>query len=67
MELIINGTARDIPEDRKTVGSLVEHLQLGGKKAVVERNGTIIKKDKHDEEPVKEGDKLEIVHFVGGG
>ncbi|MGY4691256.1 sulfur carrier protein ThiS [Salibacterium sp. K-3] len=67
MQLIINGTNHTIPEERNTVSGLMEHLKLGGKKTVVERNGTIVQKEEHDNEPVEEGDKLEIVHFVGGG
>ncbi len=46
---------------------LLSHLQIGQKKAVVERNGNILVKEQHDNEPVKDGDKFEIVHFVGGG
>ncbi|MFZ4452961.1 sulfur carrier protein ThiS [Salibacterium aidingense] len=67
MVLTINGTKKEMPEDTTTIHKLLDHLQLGNKKAVVERNGMIIKKEEQEQEPVKEGDSLEIVHFVGGG
>ncbi|SDI19845.1 sulfur carrier protein ThiS [Alteribacillus bidgolensis] len=67
MKLIINGTTKEIPDNNSTVTLLLSHLQIGQKKAVVERNGNILVKEQHDNEPVKDGDKFEIVHFVGGG
>ncbi|MFB4164442.1 sulfur carrier protein ThiS [Alteribacillus sp. JSM 102045] len=67
MRLIINGTTKEIPDHAATVSLLLDHLQIGQKKAVVERNGTILIKGQHDKEPVEDGDKFEIVHFVGGG
>ncbi|RSL28876.1 sulfur carrier protein ThiS [Salibacterium salarium] len=67
MTLTINGAEKEIPEETETITMLLHHLQLGNKKAVVERNGVILKKEQLDKEPVREGDKLEIVHFVGGG
>ncbi|MDQ0299989.1 sulfur carrier protein [Salibacterium salarium] len=67
MTLTINGAQKEIPEETETINMLLNHLQLGNKKAVVERNGVILKKEQYDEEPVQPGDTLEIVHFVGGG
>ncbi|MFB5661815.1 sulfur carrier protein ThiS [Alteribacillus sp. HJP-4] len=67
MEVTINGVKQNLPDSADSVSGLLEHLHLSGKKAVVERNGTVLKKDEHADEAVEEGDILEIVHFVGGG
>ncbi|SFE79727.1 sulfur carrier protein ThiS [Alteribacillus iranensis] len=67
MKVIINGTEKQLPENIETIEALLHHLQLQEKKAVVERNGDILVKEKHENEPVLDGDTIEIVHFVGGG
>jgi sulfur carrier protein len=63
----INGVKKEIPENIRTVERLLEHLQLQNKKLVVEMNGEILMKEQHHQYPLKSGDVLEIVHFVGGG
>ncbi|WP_240377380.1 sulfur carrier protein ThiS [Bacillus piscicola] len=67
MKLTINGIEKQVPADLNTVSRLLTHLELGEKKAVIERNGKILRKDEHEQEPVASGDTIEIVHFVGGG
>jgi sulfur carrier protein len=51
----------------KNVADLLKSFQLQGRIVVVERNGKIILKEQYDKQPVNDGDKIEIVHFVGGG
>lgn len=65
MKLIINGTEKDIPA--VTVAALIDHLAAKGDRVAVELNGDIIPRAKWPDSPLKDGDKLEIVHFVGGG
>ncbi len=67
MKVVINGMDKMIPNDVTTIQQLLEHLKIGEKKAVVERNGNILTKDEHKNEAIEEGDRIEIVHFVGGG
>lgn len=67
MKLIINGREKEFSEDFRTVGTLLKQLKLGEKKLVIERNGKILVSHTQHEEPLSNGDKLEIVHFVGGG
>jgi sulfur carrier protein len=65
MKLIINGTEKDIAADN--VAALIEGLAAKGDRVAVELNGDIVPRAKWLESPLKDGDKLEIVHFVGGG
>lgn len=66
MKLTINGSERDVPEGL-TVRALVEHLGLGGGPVAVEQNREIVPRAEHAARAVKDGDTIEIVHFVGGG
>ena len=50
-----------------TIADLVRELDLAPEKVAVERNGEIVPRSTLGEAPLAEGDKLEIVHFVGGG
>jgi len=66
MEVIINGNAKDVPDDL-TVKDLVVHLGLGAGPVAVEVNREIVPRAQHAERKVASGDTIEIVHFVGGG
>ena len=46
---------------------LVKKYKLNGKKIAIEHNGKIIPKTYYKKKFIKENDKLEIVHFIGGG
>lgn len=50
-----------------TIADLVRELELTPEKVAVERNGEIVPRSTLGEAPLAEGDRLEIVHFVGGG
>lgn len=68
MNFTINGHARtlDLPAD-PTLDRLVTALELKGDRIAVEHNGAIIQRTQWPTTPVAEGDRFEIVHFVGGG
>jgi sulfur carrier protein len=66
MEVIINGEAKDVPDDL-TVKDLVVHLGLDGGPVAVEVNREIVPRAEHASRKVAGGDTIEIVHFVGGG
>jgi thiamine biosynthesis protein ThiS len=66
MTLQINGEAREFP-DGLTVASLVAHLGMKADRVAVELNLKIVPRANWDAIALKDGDKLEIVHFVGGG
>lgn len=69
MTFTINGQERDFPTlaAGATLDTLIEALALKGDRVAVEHNGTIVRRPQWPETPVVSGDKLEIVHFVGGG
>lgn len=65
MKVEINGQEKDI--SASTVADLVEQLGLKGDRVAIELNLNIVPRAKWPETPLKDGDKLELVHFVGGG
>lgn len=67
MELIINGEKIRIPADESTVTGLLKHFNLHQKVVIVELNDEILTKENLSETFLSNGDKVEIVHFVGGG
>lgn len=66
IQIHLNGEDREVPEDI-SVRQLLEHLELNPSLVVVERNREIVDRDRYADVPVEEGDRLELVHFVGGG
>jgi len=66
IEIILNGEGTEIPMEW-TVTDLVEDLKLVGKQVAVELNGQIVSRDRWQEETLVSGDRVEVVHFVGGG
>jgi sulfur carrier protein len=66
MRATVNGEPMELPENL-TVLALLERLGIRAERVAVERNGAVVKKARHGEEPVQPGDVLEIVTFVGGG
>ncbi len=66
MTVVINGESREVPEGL-TIQGLIEHLNLKGERIAVERNQEIVRRADWASLPIQEDDRLEIVHFVGGG
>lgn len=62
----VNGDETDLPEGL-TVRALIERLGLGGGPVAVERNRAVVPRAEHGTTSLGEGDRVEIVHFVGGG
>jgi sulfur carrier protein len=71
MKLHINGEERAFadpaPPSQFTLSTLIEVLGMKSDRVAVELNRSIVPRDRWPETLVKEGDRLEIVHFVGGG
>ncbi len=66
MRIVLNGAARDLDEGT-TVAALVEAEGLANRRVAVEVNGGIVPKSLHSETFLAEGDRVEIVHALGGG
>jgi thiamine biosynthesis protein ThiS len=62
----VNGEARQVPEDL-TLASLVDWLKMPADRVAVECNLEIVPRNQWSETTIREGDRLEVVHFVGGG
>ncbi|RAZ79304.1 sulfur carrier protein ThiS [Planococcus halotolerans] len=67
MELTVNGNQIQVPNTVKTVAGLLQHFKLHHKVVIVERNAEILEQAKHTETLIFDKDKIELVHFVGGG
>jgi sulfur carrier protein len=66
IQVTVNG-AKHRFEQPLDVVSMLEKLEMKGKKVAVERNGEIIPRSLHPQTLVQDGDALEIVVAVGGG
>jgi thiamine biosynthesis protein ThiS len=62
----LNGERREVPENLMLDG-LLEWLSLPPDRIAVEVNLQIARRTTWAETPIREGDRLEVVHFVGGG
>lgn len=66
MNLLLNGEPADAPESL-TVAQFLDRLGLPRKGIAVELNREIVPKSAYDTVRLSEGDRIEIVQFVGGG
>ena len=66
MEITLNGEKYTL-ETGSNLVDLIEKLGLNIDKLAIERNLEIVPKSKFAMTIIKEGDKLELVHFIGGG
>jgi thiamine biosynthesis protein ThiS len=66
MKLLINGEARAFTPPLTLTG-LVEQLGMKADRVAIELNRSIVPRDQWVQTSLAEGDRLEIVHFVGGG
>ena len=66
MRVEINGELREV-EPGTTVLQLLRTLGIGAQPVAVERNREIVPRAQHEATTLTEGDRLEVVQFVGGG
>jgi thiamine biosynthesis protein ThiS len=66
MKVEVNGTSREFVAGGSVLALLVE-LEIDPRMVVVERNREIVRRDDLDGVQVEDGDRFEIVQFVGGG
>ena len=62
----LNGDPYEI-NDRTNLNELLNKLKIQKNKVAIEVNGEIVQKDKYQNLVLSKGDKVEIVHFIGGG
>lgn len=66
IEVVVNGTARRVPEGL-TVSALLVFLEINAERVAVELDRAIVRKPAWESTLIGEGAKVEIVWFVGGG
>ena len=66
MTIIVNETETEVPEG-SFISDLIRSLGLNPGRLAVELNRTIIRRSAWDSTSISEGDRVEVVHFVGGG
>lgn len=66
MRIRLNGEEKDIEEDT-TLPTLVESFSLAPERIAVELNGEVVRRADWPRVTLKEDDRVEVVHFVGGG
>ena len=66
MQIKLNGETKDVA-DGTTLLSLVEQLSLAPERLAVELNHEVIRRAEWPEVKLSDGDRVELVHFVGGG
>ena len=66
MQIILNGTEKNF-QDQISIATLIRELGLDERKIAVERNREIVPRTAFNSVSLCEGDKIEIVHFIGGG
>ena len=66
IKIRVNGKVHSITDNSK-ISDLVKKLKIPMKKVAIELNQEIIDKKKINKINLKKNDKIEIVHFIGGG
>ena len=66
MQIYLNGEERQFP-DELTMGELVQQLDLGERRFAIEVNEELVARSSFDRYRLQSGDRVEIVHAIGGG
>ncbi len=66
MRIVLNGESRDVPE-ACSVASLLAELQIRGDRVAVEVNLNILDRRTFEGTALRDGDRVEIIGFIGGG
>ena len=66
MRIHVNGQAREL-EDNLRLSELITSLNLKPEQIAIELNQTVVRRAQWDEITLRDDDRVEIVHFVGGG
>lgn len=66
MRVYLNGESKEVSESQ-TLADLVDELDLPAQRIAVELNRTVIRRSEWVNTKITDDDRIEIVHFVGGG
>lgn len=67
MNLYVNGEEKVVSSDIKTVSDLLRFYELEFRAVIVEINEEVIDRKVYDDTKLSDGDRIELVQFVGGG
>lgn len=67
MDIVLNGKNIELPSEIKSIADLLRHYNLENRIVVVEVNQEIAYKEQYDSTILSDKDRIEIIHFVGGG
>lgn len=67
MNLTINGQSHEVPESVDSVSELIGTLELGRSPVLVELNGEAVLAREFDNQPIRDGDIVEVIRMVAGG
>lgn len=67
MKVFLNGEWTQLSDSMVFVSDVLQHFEIHDKVVVVEVNGEILTKLEHQSTRLADNDRIEIVHFVGGG
>ena len=66
MEIMLNGQTREVPA-ATTARQLIAMLDLEGRRLAMEINQEVVPRSRFDDLQLQQGDRIEIVHAIGGG
>ncbi len=66
MRVTVNGESRELDADL-SIAELLQSLRLSAGRIAVEINEEVVARDGYGARRLTAGDRVEIVHFVGGG
>ena len=66
MKVVINGETKEIAENFNLI-ELLKHFSLPDERIAVELNKEVVRKKDWENIKINDADKIEIIHFVGGG
>ncbi len=67
MDILLNGDPVSLADPAATIATLLAAQGLAERRVAVEINGEIVPRGRHGEHRLQAGDKVEIVHALGGG
>jgi len=66
IKVLLNGKNKTI-KDKTNLNLLLKKLSIESNKVAIEINGEVVPKNDYEKKIIKTNDKIEIVHFIGGG
>lgn len=67
MTIVLNGKTIELPQEINSISDLLHYYNLENRIVVVEVNQEITYKEQYDSTILSDKDRIEIIHFVGGG